>query len=59
MWLEGLLKNADFAWVMISHDRYFLDRTVTEIAEINKIYSGESFSRTVTTVVLSNFDKNT
>ena len=43
LWLEGLLNSASFAWVMISHDRYFLDRTVKKIAEINKIFPGGIF----------------
>lgn len=43
-WLEAYLINYDFAYILISHDRYFLDVTVTKIAEIwNKkitFYSG-------------------
>ncbi|HEX7361592.1 MAG TPA: ABC-F family ATP-binding cassette domain-containing protein [Bryobacteraceae bacterium] len=43
-WLESYLVNYEFAYVLISHDRYFLDVTVTKIAEIwNKkvtFYSG-------------------
>ena len=35
LWLENLLMQASFAWVVISHDRFFLDRTVTRIAEIH------------------------
>ncbi|MGE0172584.1 MAG: ABC-F family ATP-binding cassette domain-containing protein [Oligoflexales bacterium] len=38
LWLEELLKGAPFAWVMVSHDRYFLENTVTEIAELSPIY---------------------
>ncbi|HVY92815.1 MAG TPA: ATP-binding cassette domain-containing protein [Bryobacteraceae bacterium] len=33
-WLEGYLSNYPHAFVLISHDRYFLDVTVTKIAEI-------------------------
>jgi ATP-binding cassette subfamily F protein 3 len=33
-WLEGYLANYEFAYVLISHDRYFLDVTVKKIAEI-------------------------
>ncbi len=33
-WLEDYLSNYEFAYVLISHDRYFLDVTVTKIAEI-------------------------
>jgi ABC transport system ATP-binding/permease protein len=37
-WLEGILKNASFASVTISHDRYFLEAVALEIAEINPAY---------------------
>ncbi|MGH9621446.1 MAG: ABC-F family ATP-binding cassette domain-containing protein, partial [Bryobacteraceae bacterium] len=33
-WLESYLVNYEFAYVLISHDRYFLDVTVNKIAEI-------------------------
>ncbi|MGC2661849.1 MAG: ABC-F family ATP-binding cassette domain-containing protein, partial [Bryobacteraceae bacterium] len=33
-WLEEYLANYEFAYVLISHDRYFLDVTVNKIAEI-------------------------
>ena len=43
-WLEEYLHNYPFAYVLISHDRFFLDATVHRIAEIwNKrvtIYNG-------------------
>ena len=38
LWLESSLLRARFAWVCISHDRYFLDRVSRRILEINKIY---------------------
>ncbi|MFL6429573.1 MAG: ABC-F family ATP-binding cassette domain-containing protein [Acidobacteriaceae bacterium] len=37
-WLEGMLKDASFASVTISHDRYFLEGVALEIAEINPVY---------------------
>ena len=37
-WLEGLLRAASFACVVISHDRYFLQNTVTEIVELSRAY---------------------
>ena len=39
-WLEDYLTNYEFAYILISHDRYFLDVTVKRIAEIwnKKIY---------------------
>jgi len=38
IWLEGLLGGAALACVVISHDRYFLENAVTDMAEINRIY---------------------
>ncbi|HEX8713608.1 MAG TPA: ATP-binding cassette domain-containing protein, partial [Terracidiphilus sp.] len=38
-WLEGLLGSASFAYVVVSHDRYFLENTASEIVELNRIYS--------------------
>src|SRR5438067_2774012 len=43
-WLEDYLSNYPYAFVLISHDRYFLDVTISKIVEIwNKrvhLYSG-------------------
>ncbi len=33
-WLEEYLTNYEFAYVLISHDRYFLDMTVKKIVEL-------------------------
>src|SRR5579862_3133700 len=33
-WLEGFLSDFGGALVLVSHDRYFLDRVVTSIAEV-------------------------
>ncbi|MGH9607800.1 MAG: ABC-F family ATP-binding cassette domain-containing protein [Terracidiphilus sp.] len=38
-WLEGLLRSAAFAFVVVSHDRRFLENTASEIVELNRIYS--------------------
>jgi ATP-binding cassette subfamily F protein 3 len=35
-WLEGFLKEYDRAYVIISHDRYFLDRTTNRVIEIDR-----------------------
>ena len=35
-WLEGFLSTFRNAFIVVSHDRYFLDRVVTEIWEIDK-----------------------
>lgn len=37
-WLEGLLESESFAAVIISHDRYFLENTTTQMAELNRAY---------------------
>jgi ATP-binding cassette subfamily F protein uup len=46
LWLEKLLKSAPFASVVVSHDRYFLENTASEIAEINRAYPNGIFSAT-------------
>jgi ATP-binding cassette subfamily F protein uup len=38
-WLEELLNQANFACVMVSHDRYFLENVATEIVELNRVYA--------------------
>jgi ATP-binding cassette subfamily F protein uup len=37
-WLEVLLRQAAFASVIVSHDRYFLENIATEIAELSRVY---------------------
>ncbi len=37
-WLEGVLRNAPFAYVAVSHDRYFLENVAQEVVELNRIY---------------------
>jgi ATP-binding cassette subfamily F protein uup len=37
-WLEELLASESFAAVVISHDRYFLENTTTQMAELNRAY---------------------
>ena len=37
-WLEGLLQLAGFAFVVVSHDRRFLENSTTETVELNRIY---------------------
>jgi ABC transport system ATP-binding/permease protein len=37
-WLEDLLASESFAAVIISHDRYFLENTTTQMAELNRAY---------------------
>jgi len=38
LWLEKLLTGAPFASVVVSHDRYFLDNVVNDMAEIDRVY---------------------
>jgi ATP-binding cassette subfamily F protein uup len=42
-WLEGVLQNAAFACVVVSHDRYFLENVATAIVEINPAYENGAF----------------
>ncbi len=37
-WLEDLLEAAEFACVVVSHDRYFLENVATETAELSRVY---------------------
>src|SRR5579872_2100175 len=38
LWLEDLLKQARFAFVLVSHDRYFLENTTNRIVELSRRY---------------------
>ncbi len=38
-WLEGLLRAANFAFVVVTHDRYFLESVASEVIELNRIYT--------------------
>ena len=38
LWLENILKQADFGFILVSHDRQFLENITTDIVEINKCY---------------------
>lgn len=37
-WLESLMAQTPWPWVMVSHDRWLLDRAVNKIAELNSRY---------------------
>jgi ATP-binding cassette subfamily F protein uup len=39
-WLEALMTSSSFAAVTVSHDRYFLESTCTEIVELNRVFAG-------------------
>jgi len=38
-WLEELLAGTSLAVVTVSHDRYFLESTCTQIIELNRVYA--------------------
>ena len=38
LWLETLLQQARFAFVLVSHDRYFLENASNRIVELNRRY---------------------
>lgn len=42
LWLEGFLKKARFSWVLVSHDRMFLEQCANRVLEINRIYPAGS-----------------
>ncbi|HEX6802185.1 MAG TPA: ABC-F family ATP-binding cassette domain-containing protein, partial [Terriglobales bacterium] len=37
-WLEDLLEQAAFAYVVVSHDRYFLENVATAMMELSRVY---------------------
>jgi ATP-binding cassette subfamily F protein uup len=45
-WLERLLQKANFACVVVSHDRYFLENVVNEVVEIDRAYEDGALSVT-------------
>ena len=36
LWLQGLLAAAPFAWILVTHDRYFLEQTAARVVELNR-----------------------
>jgi ATP-binding cassette subfamily F protein uup len=38
-WLEGVLKAARFACVVVTHDRYFLENVASEVVELSRVYA--------------------
>jgi len=38
LWLEGLLKKANFAFLLVSHDRAFLESVANRVIELNPTY---------------------
>lgn len=43
-WLEETLANVPFAFIAVSHDRYFLERVTNRVVELNPIYPEGYFS---------------
>ncbi len=43
VWLERLLRDATFSYVVATHDRAFLRAVADEIVEINRVYPGGYF----------------
>ena len=43
-WLENMLTGVPFAFVAVSHDRYFLERVTDRVVELNPIYPEGYFS---------------
>ena len=39
LWLEKLLTNAPFAFLLVSHDRYFLENVTNRVVELNRAYA--------------------
>ena len=46
-WLEGLLRNAAFACVVVSHDRYFLENVATGVVAYCVVMDREEANRAV------------
>lgn len=38
-WLEAVLQQAEFACVIVSHDRYLLENVTLEVVELHRIYA--------------------
>ena len=45
LWLEELLQGASFAYVVVSHDRYFLENVTNQVMELDRVYP-EGYLRT-------------
>jgi ATP-binding cassette subfamily F protein uup len=43
-WLEKFLKDESLTYLLVSHDRYFLDHATTRIIELDKTYPSGIFS---------------
>ncbi len=44
LWLETLLVDQSRAFLVVSHDRYFLERIATRVLELNRVYPNGLFA---------------
>lgn len=44
LWLEKMLKSANYSSLIVSHDRYFLENVASRMMEINRVYPEGLFS---------------
>lgn len=42
-WLEDLLTRSQYAWIMVSHDRYFIENCAQSVFEINRRFENGIF----------------
>lgn len=43
LWLEGILKSAEFSFIVVSHDRTFLENVCLNVMEIGRYYESGYF----------------
>jgi ATP-binding cassette subfamily F protein uup len=48
LWLESILRSASIAFVVVSHDRYFLERVARRMLEISRLHDSGLFHVTGT-----------
>lgn len=48
LWLAQLMSQTPFAWLMVSHDRWFLEHATNKVAELNSRYPNGIFLSTGT-----------
>ncbi len=46
LWLEATLQKATFSFILVSHDRFFLENTVNSVMELNRAYLEGFFKNT-------------
>ncbi|MGH7893874.1 MAG: ABC-F family ATP-binding cassette domain-containing protein, partial [Candidatus Binatia bacterium] len=43
LWLEELVRSADFAWLVVSHDRWFLEHTAERMLDLDPVHPAGFF----------------